>query len=139
MKIDIICPLYKGEKYIKELNKNILKQKNVDINEINIKTSDLEKLASWVFSRWARDPKEYSLYKFPLNNLINIAIKNINSDNLHEIVKESIDSNNYLFYGKRENDLVNLYNEFKSFEDKALLHNKIKDKKSLSPVSLRKF
>ena len=40
MKIDIICPLYKGEKYIKELNKNILKQKNVDINEIHYILTD---------------------------------------------------------------------------------------------------
>ncbi len=32
--IDIICPLYNGEKYIKNLNKSILKQKNVNINKI---------------------------------------------------------------------------------------------------------
>jgi rhamnosyltransferase len=35
MKLDIICPLYNAEKYIIELNKNILKQKKVDI--LNIK------------------------------------------------------------------------------------------------------
>jgi len=34
MKIDIICPLYNAEKYILELNKNILKQKKVDISNV---------------------------------------------------------------------------------------------------------
>ena len=32
--ISIICPLYNAEKYILDLNKNILKQKNVKIDEI---------------------------------------------------------------------------------------------------------
>ena len=35
MTIDIICPLYNAEKFIKELHKNILKQKDVEINSIN--------------------------------------------------------------------------------------------------------
>ncbi len=35
MTIDIICPLYNAEKFVKELHKNILKQKNVEINSIN--------------------------------------------------------------------------------------------------------
>lgn len=35
MKLEIICPLYNAEKYVLELNKNILKQKKVDI--LNIK------------------------------------------------------------------------------------------------------
>lgn len=34
MKIDIICPLYNAEKYITDLDKNIKKQKNVEINKI---------------------------------------------------------------------------------------------------------
>lgn len=34
MKVDIICPLYNAEKYVLELNKNILKQKNVDISNV---------------------------------------------------------------------------------------------------------
>ena len=32
--VSIICPLYNAEKYILELNKNLLKQKDVDIKEI---------------------------------------------------------------------------------------------------------
>ena len=35
MTIDIICPLYNAEKYVKELHENIKKQKNVNINTIN--------------------------------------------------------------------------------------------------------
>lgn len=35
MKIDIICPLYKGEKYIRGLHSSLLKQENVEINSIN--------------------------------------------------------------------------------------------------------
>lgn len=35
MKLEIVCPLYNAEKHILELNKNILKQKKVDI--LNIK------------------------------------------------------------------------------------------------------
>ena len=34
LKIDIICPLYKGAGYIDDLNKNLLKQEDVSINEI---------------------------------------------------------------------------------------------------------
>lgn len=34
MEVDIICPLYNAEKYILELNKNILKQKKVDISNV---------------------------------------------------------------------------------------------------------
>lgn len=34
MKIDIICPLYNASNYIEELNKSLLKQKNVNINKI---------------------------------------------------------------------------------------------------------
>lgn len=34
MNIDIICPLYNAEKDIENLHKSLLKQKNVDINEI---------------------------------------------------------------------------------------------------------
>lgn len=34
MNIDIICPLYNAEKYIEKLNNSILKQKNIEINEI---------------------------------------------------------------------------------------------------------
>lgn len=34
MNIDIICPLYKAQKYIKNLDNNIKKQKNVNINQI---------------------------------------------------------------------------------------------------------
>lgn len=35
MTIDIICPLYNAERYISELHKNLLKQKDVEINTIN--------------------------------------------------------------------------------------------------------
>lgn len=34
MTIDIICPLYNAEKYIKDLHKSILKQENVKLNNI---------------------------------------------------------------------------------------------------------
>lgn len=34
MNIDIICPLYNAEKDIENLHKSLLKQKNVDINEV---------------------------------------------------------------------------------------------------------
>ena len=35
MKIDIICPLYKAEEFIVNLNNSLLKQENVTINSIN--------------------------------------------------------------------------------------------------------
>ena len=34
MNIDIICPLYNAEKDIENLHKSLLKQKNVQINEV---------------------------------------------------------------------------------------------------------
>lgn len=48
MKVDIICPLYNAEKHIIELNKNIMKQKKVQILNVNYvlteSTDDTEKL-----------------------------------------------------------------------------------------------
>ena len=35
MTIDIICPLYNAEKYIKDLDAILKKQKNVEIKNIN--------------------------------------------------------------------------------------------------------
>ena len=35
MTIDIICPLYNAEKYVKKLHQNVRKQQNVNINSIN--------------------------------------------------------------------------------------------------------
>ncbi|MDD3241612.1 MAG: glycosyltransferase family A protein, partial [Bacilli bacterium] len=35
MKIDIICPLYNAEEYILDLHHSILRQKDVEINNIN--------------------------------------------------------------------------------------------------------
>lgn len=35
MSISVICPLYKGEKYIKELDTSLKKQKNIELKEIN--------------------------------------------------------------------------------------------------------
>ena len=40
MKIDIICPLYNAEKDIERLHRGILKQKNVDINNIKYILTD---------------------------------------------------------------------------------------------------
>ena len=34
MSISVICPLYKGEKYIKELDISLKKQKNIELKEI---------------------------------------------------------------------------------------------------------
>lgn len=42
MNIDIICPLYKAEKYIKNLDNNIKKQKNVNINKIRYVLTECE-------------------------------------------------------------------------------------------------
>lgn len=35
MEVDIICPLYKGQKYIRDLNRSLLKQEKVEIKSIN--------------------------------------------------------------------------------------------------------
>lgn len=40
MKIDIICPLYNAEKDIERLHRGILKQKNVEINNIKYILTD---------------------------------------------------------------------------------------------------
>lgn len=34
MTVDIICPLYQAENYIKKLHESLLKQENVQINRI---------------------------------------------------------------------------------------------------------
>ncbi len=35
MKVDIICPLYNAALYLEELNRSLLKQENVNVNQIN--------------------------------------------------------------------------------------------------------
>lgn len=40
MKIDIICPLYKGAEYIEQLNENIINQQNVTINKVKYILTD---------------------------------------------------------------------------------------------------
>lgn len=40
MKIDVICPLYKGAEYIEQLNENITNQQNVTINKIKYILTD---------------------------------------------------------------------------------------------------
>lgn len=42
MKIDIICPLYNAELYIKNLNNSFLKQKNVNLNKVRYILTDSE-------------------------------------------------------------------------------------------------
>ena len=65
MNIDIICPLYYAEKYIENLDANIKKQKNVDINSIRYvltksedKTEEILKHIQAVYK--VIEPQEFS-------------------------------------------------------------------------------
>ena len=41
-RVDIICPLYNAEKYIDNLNKSLLMQKNVNINKMEIELTGVD-------------------------------------------------------------------------------------------------
>lgn len=65
MNIDIICPLYYAERYIEDLDANIKKQKNVDINSIRYvltksedKTEEILKRLKVVYK--VIEPQEFS-------------------------------------------------------------------------------
>lgn len=65
MKIDIICPLYKGEKYIKRLHSSILMQENIELNSINYiltKSDDCsEKILKMLNTNYVViEPKDFS-------------------------------------------------------------------------------
>ena len=45
MNVDIICPLYNAENYIDALHKSLLKQKNVEINEIKYILTERQSLS----------------------------------------------------------------------------------------------
>ena len=57
MTVDIICPIYKGEKYIENLQKNIEKQENVDIQ--NIRYILKNKIKSYII-KYVKQTKEGS-------------------------------------------------------------------------------
>ena len=56
MTVDIICPLYNAEKYLEDLNSNILKQNNVNIKSINYilteSTDKTEDLLNAIISKY---------------------------------------------------------------------------------------
>ena len=97
MNIDIICPLYNAEKDIENLHKSLLKQKNVQINEVKYVLTE------------SKDDSEEKLRK------LNINYKKIKkeefSNNIYfedyEIKFQVIDNN---YRGKfPKNDLIKLF------------------------------
>ena len=51
MKIDVICPLYKGAEYIEQLNENITNQQNVTINKIKYILTDTNDDSEEIFKK----------------------------------------------------------------------------------------
>ena len=64
MSISIICPLYNGEKYIEDLYSNIMKQRNVDICEINFILTESKDNSEGILKQLNLNYKKISVNEF---------------------------------------------------------------------------
>lgn len=139
--ITIICPLYNAEKYILELNKNILKQKKVNIKEIKYllteskdNTEEILKENKIKYEKIKKEEFSHSLtrekYALKSNNDVVVFITQdiiIEKDNwLYELV-------NPIFKGEAEacfsrqictNNSIEKYTREKNYPDKSRIVSK---------------
>lgn len=152
MNIDIICPLYNAEKYIINLNNNILKQKKVNINKIKYiltKSSDnTENLLKENNIEYELiKPKEFShsltrektALKSESDILVFITqdIEIINENWLYELVKPIINNEVEATFSRQISKYNNIekYTREKNYPKKSY----IVSKKDIKTLGLRTF
>lgn len=152
MNIDIICPLYNAEKYIINLNDNILKQKKVNINKIKYiltKSSDnTENLLKENNIEYELiKPKEFShsltrektALKSESDILVFITqdIEIINENWLYELVKPIINNEAEATFSRQ----ISKYNNIEKYtrEKNYPKESYIASKKDIKTLGLRTF
>lgn len=152
MNVDIICPLYKGEKYIKNLHKSLLKQKNVTINDIKYILTDSndysEKILNELNCNYEKiQPKDFSHSLTRENAAINsdadiivfitqdIEIRN--TDWLEKLVQPIIKNEAQACYSRQLTKYNNIekYTRESNYPDKS----KIKTKNDINKIGLKTF
>ena len=152
MNIEIICPLYNAEKYIKKLDESIRKQENVDIKKITYlltESSDNSKeilkeiSANYFFIKKEEFSHSITRENYALKSdsdiLVfftqDIEIKNTNwLENLvAPIIKEEVEATFSRQLTKYDN--IEKYTREKNYPDKSY----ISDKKLLGEIGLRAF
>lgn len=152
MTIDIICPLYNAEKYIGNLNKNLLKQKNVLINKIQyILTESLdstEKELKKIKANYIKIKKEefsHSLTreKYALASKADIIVfitqdvEIISDVWLLNLVKPIVDNDAEATYSRQ----ISKYNNIEKYtrEYNYPINSTIKTKKDIKKLGLKTF
>lgn len=152
MNIDIICPLYNAEKDIESLHESILKQKNVEINEIryimtegNDNTEeklkqlniDYKKIKKEEFSHSLTREKEALSSKADIVVFITQDVKIKRDDWLDNLTKDIVNGEVEACYSRQlcDNNTIEKYTRESNYPDKS----KIVSKDDIEKLGLKTF
>lgn len=152
MKVDIICPLYNAEEYIVPLHESLLKQENVDINEIKYilteskdKTEELLKEHKLNYKKIKKSEFSHSLVrenaaKESKSDIIVFISQDIvieNKDWLEKLVSPIINNEADACYSRQLTKFNNIekYTREKNYPENSF----VKTKKDIEELGLRTF
>ena len=152
MNIDIICPLYKGAKYIKNLNESLVAQKNILVNNIKYiltdTNDDSEKILKELNCDYAKiKPKDFShsltREKFAMKSTADIIVFIIQDIEikdkswLKELVNPIINNEATACYSRQltKYDNIEKYTRESNYPSESF----IKSKKDIEKLGLKAF
>lgn len=153
MNIDIICPLYCAEKYVENLDANIKKQKNVDINQIkyvltksNDKTEEILKHVQATYKIIEKEEFSHSLtrekeaFESRADIIVFITQDIIIEDDmwLYYLVKDIENGKCDATYSRQicdNNDTIEKYTRELNYQDKSYY----KTKKDIQDMQIKTF
>lgn len=152
MNIEIICPLYNAEKYIIDLDKNIRKQKNVEISKISYvlteSKDDTEQLLKKLNANYTKIKKEEFSHSSARENVainsesdivvfITQDIEIRNEDWLEKLVEPIINNEAVAAYSRQVTKFNNIekYTRECNYPEKSML----KSKENIEELGLKTF
>lgn len=152
MNIEIICPLYNAEKYIVELDKNIRKQKNVEISKISYvlteSKDDTEQLLKKINANYTKIKKEEFSHSSSRENIainsesdivvfITQDIEIRNEDWLEKLVEPIINNEAVASYSRQVTKFNNIekYTRECNYPEKSM----VKSKENIEELGLKTF
>lgn len=152
MNIDIICPLYNAEKYIKNLHQSILKQKNVDIHSVKYaltrskdKTQEILDNYGWEYvliepSDFSHSATREMMAKMCTADIIVFISQDViieKKDWLYWLTKDIADGNCEAAYSRQlaSKNNIEKYTREKNYPEKSF----IKTKTDISTLGLNTF
>lgn len=150
--IDIICPIYNGDKYIKDLNESILRQTNVSINSVlyilsesNDSSEDVLKSLGCKYEKIKKEEFSHSLTrekyaKKSKGDIIVFISQDIiieNDDWLHNLTKDILEGKCEAAYSRQLSKKNNIekYTREHNYPNNSF----IKDKKDIESMGLNTF